>query len=112
MTNVPIDLRPLDHGARRCAAILQWRLAQLVPAITASPARPTTAGSWCAESVPVIKPRTRIHAACEATPRKFGDFGGDAPGLVAGEQLGRDKCCARTVVVSLGFNSPSLFCMR
>ena len=34
-------------------------------------------------------PRTRIHAARETTPRKFGDFGGDAPGLVAGEQLGR-----------------------
>ena len=34
-------------------------------------------------------PRTRIHAACEATPRNFGDFGGDAPGLVAGEEMCR-----------------------
>jgi hypothetical protein len=53
-----------------------------VPAITASPARPRTAGSWCAESVPV-KAAHPDPCSLRSNPRKFGDFGGDALGLVA-----------------------------
>ena len=41
-----------------------------------------------------VKARALVeHAACGATPRKFRDVGGNAPGLVAGGQLGADRHC-------------------
>jgi hypothetical protein len=55
--------------------------------VAKSLARQCPPKSWCAERSRLSSRRTRIHAACEATPRQFGVVGGGCAGLVAGGQL-------------------------
>ena len=55
--------------------------------VAKSLARQCPLKSWCADGSQVIKSAHPDHAACEATPGKFGEVGGGCPGLVAGAQL-------------------------